>query len=68
MLTLVPALFRWCAPVQIYCEKVHDLLANAAPAGAGPAPKPLGPQPALNVRDDVQGRVIVENLTEVNYG
>lgn len=62
------ALIRWCSPLQIYREKVHDLLANAAPAGVGPAPKPLGPQPALNVRDDAKGRVIVEGLTEVISG
>jgi hypothetical protein len=54
--------------VQIYREKVHDLLANAASAGVGPAPKPLGPQPALNVRDDAKGRVIVDGLTEVSIG
>ncbi len=42
---------------------MHDLLANVLPAG--PGPKPLGPQPALNVRDDAKGRVIVDGLTEV---
>jgi len=50
--------------VQVYREKVHDLLVNALPAGHGP--KPLGPQPALNVRDDANGRVIVDSLTEVS--
>ena len=49
--------------LQIYRERVHDLLANLLPDGHGP--KPLGPQPVLNVRDDAKGRVIVDGLTEV---
>ena len=49
--------------LQIYRERVHDLLANVLPDGHGP--KPLGPQPVLNVRDDAKGRVIVDGLTEV---
>lgn len=43
---------------------MHDLLANVLPDGHGP--KPLGPQPVLNVRDDAKGRVIVDSLTEVS--